>query len=525
MRIRRAALAYLLLCGIGINIVGAAVLIYGMQQVLALGLPLPALANKVLLKIEEESPKFSWVLSHHLGIKSQAYQSTLTPLANLDPQYFSHQDLARQIITYDATGKPQSFLASAVGVERAASGTAKRTVSVATTKQLLDAIKESQAGDVILLEPGEYLITQRSVSITSAGESNAPIVVRGRTRQGVVIRFNALEGFHVKAPFWRFENLTIEGVCANHDACEHAFHVVGDGCSVVIRDNSIKDFNAAIKVNGAGAANERKYPDAGLIQNNSIFNTAARKTANPVTPIDIVAADDWVVRGNLIADFIKGRGDQISYAAFIKGNSTQGLFERNLVICEMNVIGEGIRLGLSLGGGGTSKAACRARDCSTEHSRGTIRNNIIMRCPHDVGIYLNRAAATEIYNNTMLSTLGIDVRFSTSNATIANNILSGRILNRDHGYNEQRRNLVSSMSPWFWQAHPQDWFVDPDGGDLTLRSTHDVLGKGVGMVDGVVDFCGHDRPQNSTDLGAIEYSAAFTCEPLRLFDQSPKASK
>jgi hypothetical protein len=525
VKIRRSAMAYLLLCGIGINIVGAALLIYGTQQALALGLPLPTLANKILLKIEEESPKFSWVLSHHFGIKSQAYQSTLTSLANIDPQHFAHDDLARQIITYGETGKPLSSLASSAGDELAASGTPKRTVAVATTKQLLDAIKASRAGDVIMVEPGEYLITQRSVSVTSAGEPNAPIVVRGRTRQGVLIRLNALEGFHVKAPFWRFENLTIEGVCANHDACEHAFHVVGNGRSVVIRDNSIKNFNAAIKVNGAGAGNERTYPDAGLIQNNSIFNTAARKTGNPVTPIDIVAADDWVVRGNLIADFIKGRGDRISYAAFIKGNSEQGLFERNLVICEMNVIGEGIRLGLSLGGGGTAKAACRAGDCSTEHSRGTIRNNIIMRCPHDVGIYLNRAAATEIYNNTMLRTLGIDVRFSTSNATIANNILSGRILNRDHGYNEQLRNLVSSMSPWFWEARPQDWFVDPDGGDLTLRSTRDVLGKGVGVVDGVVDFCGHDRPQNSTDLGAIEYSSAFSCEPLKLFEHSPKALK
>ena len=447
MKIRRFAMVYLLFCGIGINSVGAALLIYGTQQVLALGLPLPTLANKVLLKIEEEFPKFRWVLSNHLGIKSQAYKSTLTPLANIDPDYFAHDDLARQIITYDETGKPRSSLASSAGVERAARGAPKRTVTVATTKQLLDAIKAAQAGDVISVEPGEYLIKQRSVSITSVGEPNAPIIVRGRTRQGVLIRFNALEGFHVKAPFWRFENLTIEGVCADHDACEHAFHVVGDGRSVVIRDNSIKDFNAAIKVNGLGAANERKYPDAGLIQNNSIFNTAARKTGNPVTPIDIVAADDWVIRGNLIADFVKGRGDQTSYAAFIKGNSAQGLFERNLVICEMKLIGDGIRLGLSLGGGGTSRAACRAGDCSTEHSRGTVRNNIIMRCPHDVGIYLNRAAATEIYNNTMLRTLGIDVRFSTSSATLANNILTGRILNRDDGHYEQLRNLVSPMRP------------------------------------------------------------------------------
>jgi high frequency lysogenization protein len=42
----------------------------------------------------------------------------------------------------------------------------------------------------------------------------------------------------------------------------------------------------------------------------------------------------WQLRGNFIHDHAKGEGNGVSYAAFLKGNSRDGLIERNLVICE-----------------------------------------------------------------------------------------------------------------------------------------------------------------------------------------------
>jgi len=59
-------------------------------------------------------------------------------------------------------------------------------------------------------------------------------------------------------------------------------------------------------------------PDDALIENNNFFNSEIRRTSSSVNAIDLVA-QSLVVRGNLIADFCKGGGDQISYAAFFKG--------------------------------------------------------------------------------------------------------------------------------------------------------------------------------------------------------------
>ena len=66
------------------------------------------LMNKVLQKVDEFSPKYSWWLSDKLGLKYQVYKSTLTPLEGIDPQRFSHNDLAQQRITYGKSGEPQS---------------------------------------------------------------------------------------------------------------------------------------------------------------------------------------------------------------------------------------------------------------------------------------------------------------------------------------------------------------------------------------------------------------------------------
>ena len=92
-----------------------------------------------------------------------------------------------------------------------------------------------------------------------------------------------------------------------------------------------------------------------------------RDTANPVTPIDLVAASHWTIRGNLITDFIKGGGDRISYGAFAKGAGAHNVFEQNVVVCEAHAARTpGQRVGLSLGGGGTGKPYCRDGRCIIE---------------------------------------------------------------------------------------------------------------------------------------------------------------
>ena len=78
---------------------------------------------------------------------------------------------------------------------------------------------------------------------------SAPIVVRSAAPLGALIRFDAVEGFKVSARHWVFEDLDIQGVCADHSDCEHAFHVFGDADFLALRRSRVRDFNAQIKSN------------------------------------------------------------------------------------------------------------------------------------------------------------------------------------------------------------------------------------------------------------------------------------
>ena len=311
-------------------------------------------------------------------------------------------------LSYDERGAPKQ---AKPGIEPP-SGVA-RTIVVADEKAPVGCTQERCSGRRYRAAPGSYHLKGHRVVIGGAGTPDAPIYVRAQRVGTVKIELDTLEGFFVNKPYWVFENLIIRGACKSDSRCEHAFHVVGNGVGTVLRNNELIDFNAALKVNGLRTKNSEQHPDFGLVQNNTIYNTRPRDTGNPTTPLNINSANGWVVSSNFIADFAKGKSDRISYAAFMKGNSSNGIFERNLVVCHWKLpMDGGIRVGLSFGGGGTGKQYCRWADCRAEHTAGIIRNNIITRCPADVGIYLNRSARTQIYGNLLLDNKGIDVRFS-----------------------------------------------------------------------------------------------------------------
>jgi hypothetical protein len=340
---------------------------------------------------------------------------------------------------------------------------AAHEIMVSSAEDARRAMGDAHAGDVITFLPGRYRFTGK-LQARGAGRADAPILVRAITPGSVTLEFDMVEGVLVTAPWWRFENLTIQGVCSDDNYCEHAFHVVGSAMHFAAVNNTLIDFNAHFKINGDNG----HFPDGGLVESNTLTNTRGRRTGNPVTPIDLVAASGWIVRHNIISDFIKEQGDQVSYGGFFKGAGMQNVFESNLVWCEHKLQGRpGQRVGLSLGGGSTGKPYCRDGRCIAEQERGEVRANLIVACS-DVGIYLNNAAASIVNDNTLLDTAGIDVRFAGSSADVDGNLVDGAIRNRNGAVLREGDNRTTPVSYAYLGIHPQRALLrDPLAADFS----------------------------------------------------------
>ncbi len=397
---------------------------------------------------------------------------------------------------------PYALPALAVGAQAAAAPrTGGRIVLVASADEARRALGAAAAGDTITFLPGKYRI-KGSIRLHRPGAPGAPVVVRADSPGSVVLELDAGEGFVVGAPWWTFENLDIRGVCARPAWCQHAFHVVGKGAHFVARNNRIADFNAHFKING----DSQGYPDHGLIEANTLTNTAPRPTHSPVTPIDLVAANGWTVRANLITDFIKDGGDRVSYGAFAKGAASGTVFERNVVICEQTLHGRpGQRVGLSFGGGGTEKPYCRDGKCITEHDGGIMRANLVAGCS-DAGIYVNSGAGTRLLDNTLVDTAGVQVRFPESSAELDGNIIDGPVTQRDGALLRLGDNLDTPVAALYAGLHRRRaLFEAPQLLDLRWRGAAPQRTAPRPSLD----LCGAPRPL-ARAYGAFEDFAACT---------------
>ncbi|MGF1630403.1 MAG: hypothetical protein ACFCUT_13095 [Kiloniellaceae bacterium] len=385
---------------------------------------------------------------------------------------------------------------------------ALETLPVRTEEELRAAVRNARPGTVIEVQPGTYDFSGASIGIDSPGQPDLPIVVRAPALGSVHLKFSLLEGFRILAPFWTFENLVIEGICQDDNRCEHAFHVVGDAVGVVIQNNWVTNFNAAVKVNGK----DGRFPDEGIIRYNTFLNDRPRNTDRTVAVLDLVSVSRWRVQKNLIADFGKASEDLTSYGAFFKGAGEDNVFEQNLVRCEWRHSGH-LRIGFSFGDGGTGRRFCRDGGCRVEHRRGIARNNIIMNCPNDAGIYLSKSAETLVHNNALIATRGIDVRYPESDATILNNIVDGSIRARDGGSFVAQSNIVAPPLADPSGTVSSDVYVDGLGGDFRLKDSQAVIGRGVAIEGNGLDLCNQLYGPGSPDIGPIQYGQDIGCLP------------
>ena len=384
--------------------------------------------------------------------------------------------------------------AEGVGAEAAAAG---REIMVDSVEQLGAAVAAAQPGDVLTMLPGHYRLTH-GIGLNRPGTPTSPIVLRAREPGSVAIEADTVQAFVVGGSDWRVENLTIRGVCTDHGDCEHAFHVVAGGSRFTALNNTISDFNAHFKVNGE----DGRFPDGGRIEGNTLDNSGVRRVASAVTAIDMVAVSGWTVRRNVIRDFIKGGGDQVSYGAYAKGAGTHNLFEQNVVLCESKLHGlPGARVGLSLGGGGSGAPFCRDRRCITEQEDSTLRANLIASCS-DAGIYLNSAARSTVSDNTLLDTAGIDVRFAASSARLDGNLVDGAIRSRNDGVLYLGENRSTSTAALFFGWHPMRRLYK-GAATLELAWADEPPRRAPAEAPTSLDLCGVRRPVSGA-LGAFE---------------------
>ena len=429
-----------------------------------------------------------------LGIRGEAAPASFGPIGPGEPD---------SKVCYDPTGRPLSREdASMPGVVCSATG---RLVWVFNTAALVQALASAQAGDAIRLAPGDYEAGGTGLKLGGAGRPGAPITV-GADRLGEArLSFSTLEGLAVQQPYWVFQNLDIEGVCRDDKDCEHAFHVTGAATGTIIRNNRLRNFNAAIKINKTDVV-----PDDVLIEHNLIFNDKPRETTRPVTLIDAVATDRLHVVANVLADFARNGGDRVSYGAFAKGGGSDALFERNLVICEWRHRG-GSRVGLSLGGGGTDDGLCRAGRCGFEQKGGVIRANIVANCGN-AGIYLRHAPDSRVENNIVRATRGVEGRFSDTRGRLVNNVIDGRVLGWDGARLDRASNIASIWRAALLKRSTDGVFERPARGDFAFRSASDATRRGVAVSGQPRDYCGNAYDPNAPPIGPFEQSRGG-CQP------------
>ncbi|MCY1034864.1 PE-PGRS family protein [Corallococcus sp. BB11-1] len=382
-------------------------------------------------------------------------------------------------------------------------GAAVKNVSNVT--ELQAALASAKAGDDIVLANGTYTVNA-NLNCQAEGTQSLPITVRAANRHGALVRFNAVEGFKVSGRYWTFDGLTVEGICANDNDCEHAFHVTGHAEGFVLRNSRVRDFNSQLKSNAQkNDAGVWEIPHRGLIEHNEIYDTRARVTGKPVNKLNIDTGEDWVVRDNYLHDFSRQGG--IAHGAFMKSGGKRGLFERNLVVCAKDRALADTSIGLSFGGGGTGAAFCAPAfdasvPCTPEHSDGVLRNNIVANCS-DVAVYLNKATNTRVLFNTFVGTTGVDFRFAASTGEAHGNVLSSVIRVREGGTftaGTNRTNVTTAT----WAS----WYVAPLKGDLTLKGdVSTLIGAAARNASVPDDFCARPRPATAAyTLGALEHS-------------------
>ena len=427
--------------------------------------------------------------------------------------------------------------------------------TVSSVDSLLEALENARPGDSIDILPGDYFVPR--TGLDREGLPDAPITVQAAIPGTVTLWASDDTVFLVSGSYWRIRELSFQG----HGGADHALHIRGPAHGLVVESNRFRNFHAALRAQRGERAGE--FPDHVRVLRNIFVNDAPRRASRPIAAISVTGGQDWIIEENLIADIgvAAGAGGNHAMAAYVKGGARGTIIDRNVVACEWRHKG-GQRVGLSLGGGGTSRADFDRReqracldDCP-ETVGGRLTNNIVYNCPNAPGIYLRRADDTLVAHNTVFNAFGVQAHYPQTRAAVSNNLISGTVWARDGSHVEEtgnrttgwfsRANYLASIKHRLESRMPEQRVIGTEWTDRVIRGLHGAvisvldrladsrLGKGVSRFDAWLkapehgdfrldaptaligegtptpaaphDFCGHSRSAPG-DIGALEYKA------------------
>ncbi len=367
-------------------------------------------------------------------------------------------------------------------------------LQVSSASQIASAFGSASAGDRIIIAPGEY-----SFGAALWTGNAGPVTVTTTDVGAAKLNFNSLEGLVFNHPDWTLEKVWVNGVCAGEN-CEAGVGVKAGATRFKMQQARVSNWTQHVKA----ARDPTSEVEDAQILSSEFWNDALRP--NGATPLDLVGGKRWRIIGNYVHDY--GGDPNGDYGIFLKGGTSDGLIERNLIICAQDNAAGGATLGISFGGGGTGYSFCPNQNCDCEDYDSIARNNIVLHCT-DAGLHTKRACGSKFYNNTVYDVgVGVQIQINGAGAPvqIRNNVLSAGISGPGNLYTESN-NLISAAASVFRSA-----YANPDLADFRGGSNSSALenqGANLGEVAG--DYCGTTR--NMIDLGAIEFPGACDTWP------------
>ncbi|MCG3179935.1 MAG: hypothetical protein BIFFINMI_02285 [Phycisphaerae bacterium] len=360
-----------------------------------------------------------------------------------------------------------------------------KEIKVDSAAAIRTALAQAQAGDTILVKPGNYDMGGE-FSTGHSGTAGKPITLAAAGEKGYAkLHAKAQIAFRIRSRYWVLRGIHVEGDPSKTEAT--VFMDGPGGCGDILMTDC--------KISGSGehgmkaARTRSKGADNITIEHTELFNTSA-------TGFDLVSGDNWTVRRNYVHDF--GAGGGVTYGIFLKGGGVGGVIEGNIVD------GKGRRttLGISFGGGLTGKQWLPLMPDGTvapEHRDGICRNNIVLNCS-DAAYHSNNASNCKFYNNLAFNKASDFQRQASypPDPLLVNNLIPGRLTG------------VLAASNHNVTAVKAEWFKDPANCDfrLTAAGKAALAGKGAPLADNPTDFFGNPRPAGQPqDLGPVNANA------------------